>query len=233
MGANPYAPLARAPAGNLHGTTNQGGSADLGVVFLLTPTGTMKVLHSFQGGTDGANPYAGVALDSAGSLYGTTYGGGAANVGVVYKLDTSGHETLLYSFTGGADGANPYSGVVLDSAGNLYGTTYNGGASKAGVVYKVSPAGQETVLYTFTGGTDGGNPYAGVTFDSAGNLYGTAMHGGSAGYYAAGVVYKLDPTGQETVSRMRICRSAAGLKGVVPLRVVVLPARTNWLRSRT
>jgi uncharacterized repeat protein (TIGR03803 family) len=198
-GANPYAPLARAPEGNLYGTTNQGGAADLGVVFMLTRTGTMKVLHSFQGGNDGANPYSGVALDSAGNLYGTTYGGGAGNAGVVYKLDTSGHESVLYSFTGGADGANPYGGVVLDSSGNLYGTTYNGGASRAGVVYKVSPAGQETVLYAFTGGTDGGNPYAGVVFDSSGNLYGTAVHGGSAGYYAAGVVYKVSTKGQETV----------------------------------
>jgi uncharacterized repeat protein (TIGR03803 family) len=198
-GANPYAPLTRDAAGNLYGTTNQGGGADLGVVFILTPSGTMKVLHSFQGGADGANPYSGVALDSAGNLYGTTYGGGPANAGVVYKVDTSGAETVLYSFTAGAGGANPYAGVVLDSAGNLYGTTYNGGASKAGVVYKVSPSGQETVLYTFTGGTDGGNPYAGVIFDSSGSLYGTAVHGGSEGYYAGGVVYKLAGNGQETV----------------------------------
>jgi uncharacterized repeat protein (TIGR03803 family) len=198
-GANPYAPLVRDAAGNLYGTTNQGGAANVGVVFKLTPSREMKVLHSFQGGTDGANPYSGVALDSAGNLYGTTYGGGAANAGVVYKVDATGHETVLYSFTGGADGANPYAGVVPDSAGNLYGTTYNGGGSKAGVVYKVSPSGQETVLYTFTGGTDGGNPYAGVIFDSSGNLYGTAMHGGSAGYYAGGVIYKLDMARHETV----------------------------------
>ena len=198
-GANPYAPLTLAARGNLYGTTSQGGSTDMGVVFVLTPSGKFKVLHSFEGGNDGANPYSGVALDSAGNLYGTTYAGGASGAGVVYKLDPSGQETVLYSFTGGNDGANPYSGVVLDSTGNLYGTTYNGGALKAGVVYKVSLSGQETVLYTFTGGTDGGNPYAGVIFGPSGNLYGTTMNGGAAGYYAAGALYELSPAGQEAV----------------------------------
>jgi uncharacterized repeat protein (TIGR03803 family) len=199
-GANPYAPLALAPDGNLYGTTNQGGAADLGEVFMVTPSGKLTVLHSFQGGTDGANPYSGVALDSAGNLYGTTYAGGSANIGVVYELDTSGQETVLYSFTGGADGGNPYGGVVLDSSGNLYGTTYNGGGSKAGVVYKVTALGQETVLHTFTGGTDGGNPYAGVILDSSGNLYGTTLYGGSTSCtYGCGVVYELNTAGSETV----------------------------------
>jgi uncharacterized repeat protein (TIGR03803 family) len=199
-GANPYAPLALAPDGNLYGTTNQGGAADLGEVFMMTPSGKLTVLHSFQGGTDGANPYSGVALDSAGNLYGTTYAGGSGNAGVVYELDASGQETVLYSFTGGADGGNPYGGVVLDSSGNLYGTTYNGGGSKAGVVYKVTAPGQETVLYTFTGGTDGGNPYAGVILDSSGNLYGTTLYGGSTTCtYGCGVVYELNTAGSETV----------------------------------
>src|SRR5580658_1734922 len=198
-GANPYSPLTRAAGGNLYGTTYQGGAANLGVVFVLTPSGKFMVLHSFQGGNDGANPYAGVTLDSAGNLYGTAYAGGAANAGVVYKVELSGEETVLYSFTGGADGANPYGGVIRDSSGNLYGTTYNGGGSKAGVVYKLSASGQETVLHSFTGGADGGNPRAGVISDSAGNLYGVTVNGGSAGYYAAGVLYKLSPTGQQTV----------------------------------
>ena len=102
--------------------------------------------------------------DSAGNLYGTTNGaysdvggGGTNNAGVVFKVDTSGHETVLYSFTGGADGSSP-NGVILDSAGNLYGTTTYGGASGAGVVFKVDTSGHETVLYSFTGGADGGNP---------------------------------------------------------------------------
>jgi len=126
---------------------------------------------------------------------------GARGCGVAYKLDTAGHETVLYSFSGGAGGAFPIAGVVLDSAGNLYGTTSSGGSTSpsnpgSGVVLKVDTAGQETVLYTFTGRTDGGSPNAGVVRDSAGNLYGTTSAGGTGSW---GVVYKLDPAGQETV----------------------------------
>jgi len=107
---------------------------------------------------------------------------------VVYKLDPAGHETVLYRFTGGADGLNPEGGVVGDAAGNLFGTTYNGGGSaEAGVVYKVDPSGKETVLYTFTGGTDGANPN-GVILDPAGNLLGTASGGGRR---LGGVVFEI------------------------------------------
>jgi uncharacterized repeat protein (TIGR03803 family) len=156
-GANPYAPLVRDAAGNLFGTTNQGGQADVGLVFELSPSGKETILHSFMAGSDGANPYSGVLL-AGGNLYGTTYRGGASNAGVVYQISAAGKETVLYSFTGGADGGNPYAGVIADSAGNLYGTTYNGGAFGYGTVYKLTPTGQETVLYSFTGGADGGNP---------------------------------------------------------------------------
>jgi uncharacterized repeat protein (TIGR03803 family) len=195
-GANPYAPLALDSAGNLYGTACQGGQSNFGVVFKLASSGAQTVLHSFTGGADGGNPYAGVIRSASGNIYGTTYQGGAANLGVVYRLDASGRETVLHNFKGGADGANPYAGVVADPAGNLYGTTYKGGPSNAGTVYELTPSGQETVLYSFTGGDDGGNPYAGVILDAAGNLYGTAYAGGSDGGV---VVYKLSPSGQETV----------------------------------
>jgi uncharacterized repeat protein (TIGR03803 family) len=194
-GANPYGTLARDAAGNLYGTTYQGGAAYLGVVFKTGSAG-YRVLHSFRGGTDGANPYAGVTLDSAGNLYGTTYEGGTANAGVIYKIDTSGQETVLHSFTGGADGANPYAGVILDSAGNLYGATVNGGSAGKGAVYEVSPSGQESVLLSFPGKGKGANPYGALTFDSAGNLYGTTCNGGAHGN---GEIYKLSPAGAETV----------------------------------
>ena len=128
--------------------------------------------------------------------------------GVVYKLDPSGQETVLHSFTGGADGGSPSAGVIRDAAGNLYGTTDNygqlaNGNQGEGVVFELDTAGNYTVLYTFTGGADGGAPN-GVVRNQAGNLYGTTTYGGtpepqigcSSG---CGVVYKLDPSGQETV----------------------------------
>jgi|HubBroStandDraft_1064217.scaffolds.fasta_scaffold08089_3 uncharacterized repeat protein (TIGR03803 family) len=196
-GANPYGTPALDASGNLYGTTFEGGGANLGVVFEWSSS-SYTVLHNFAGGSDGANPDAGVTLDSAGNIYGTTYYGGTANAGVVYEIPAGGKETVLYSFTGGADGANPYAGVILDSAGNLYGTTYQGGTSNSGVVYKLTPAGQEAVLYAFTGGADGGNPYGGVVSDPEGNLYGTTYAGGNQ-YNHAGVVYRLNPAGQEKV----------------------------------
>jgi uncharacterized repeat protein (TIGR03803 family) len=119
-----------------------------------------------------------VIRDSAGNLYGTTNGGGTY-AGVVYRLDPTGSETVLYTFTGGADESFP-AGVIRDSAGNLYGTTQQGGTGYAGVVYKLDTAGDETVLYSFTGGADGGNPNASVIRDSAGNLYGTTSYGGKS-----------------------------------------------------
>jgi uncharacterized repeat protein (TIGR03803 family) len=140
---------------------------------------TEIVLHNFAPPLKGSNPFVGVVRDPAGNLYGTTSGGGAANAGLVYRLDASGNYRVRYAFTGGADGAYPYSGVILDSVGNLYGTTESGGAAGAGVVFKLDAAGHETVLYNFTGGTDGGYPYAGVIRDPAGNIYGTTYAGGS------------------------------------------------------
>ena len=179
-------------AGNLYGTTSQGGSANEGVVYKVDPAGQETVLYSFTGGADGGGPFAGVILDAAGNLYGTTAFGGAAGYGVVYKVGTTGEETVLYSFTGGADGGTPYAGVILDAAGNLYGTAAQGGTANKGVVYKLDTAGQERVLYNFTGGVDGANPNAGVIRDSAGNLYGTTVYGGVAN---AGVVYELYTSG--------------------------------------
>jgi len=107
----------------------------------------------------------------------------------------AGNETLQYSFTGGADGGYPLAGVVRDANGNLYETTNGGGASGAGVVFKIDASGNETVLYSFTGGVDGGYPVAGVIRDAKGNLYGTTDGGGASG---AGVVFKIDTSGNET-----------------------------------
>lgn len=190
-GGTPLSNLLRDPAGNLYGTTIAGGAAGAGVVFKIDTSGNETVLYSFTGGNDGGFPISGVIRDSAGNLYGTTNGGGASGAGVVFKIDTSNHETVLYSFTGGADGAYPNGGgVVFDSAGNLYGSTPGGGASGYGVIFKVDASGNETVLYSFSGGNDGANPASGVIFGPDGNLYGST---GSGGETNAGVVFKIKP----------------------------------------
>lgn len=186
-------------AGNLYGTTYAGGSAGAGVVFRADPGGRETALYTFTGGADGDQPQSGVARDSAGNLYGTTRLGGASNLGVVYRLEPSGKEIVLHSFSGGADGGYP-NGVVRDSGGNLYGTTFGGGLGsqtglQEGVVFKLSLSGQETVLHSFTGLADGGEPQAGVTFDREGDLYGTTVEGG----LGTGVVYKIDAAGSYSV----------------------------------
>ena len=219
-GDYPFAGVIRDDAGNLYGTASAGGHANAGVVYKLDATGHETVLYHFKGGADGSDPQAGVSRDSAGNLYGTTFQGGQNSAGVVYKLDPAGQETVLYAFTGGADGGYPYAGVIRDSAGNLYGTTFKGGPSNAGVVYKLDPAGQETVLYAFTGGADGGYPDAGVIRDLAGNLYGTTGEGGSS---KVGVVYKLDPAGQETV----LHAFTGGADGIDPRSGVILDPAGN------
>jgi uncharacterized repeat protein (TIGR03803 family) len=189
-GHHPIAGLIQDSAGNFYGTTSEGGASNAGVVYKLDTTGHETVLYSFTGGDDGGLPYAGVVQDSSGNIFGTTVQGGSWGQGVVYRLDVSGHETVLDNFGGGASGSNPYAGVILDPGGNLLGTTRHGGAAGAGVIFKVSQAGVETVLYNFTGGPDGGCPAGGVIRDLVGNLYGTAFCGGNEG---SGVVFKFTP----------------------------------------
>jgi uncharacterized repeat protein (TIGR03803 family) len=158
-----------------------------------------KILYNFTGGNDGGTPFDGLALDTAGNLYGTTTAGGASGNGTVFELTKNSHgtwtESVLYSFAGGADGAAPWAAVTFDHSGNLYGTTTAGGASSAGTVFELVPNSNgswtESVLYSFTGGSDGGYPqWCGVIVDATGALYGTTSGGGSQGM---GVVYKLTP----------------------------------------
>jgi uncharacterized repeat protein (TIGR03803 family) len=265
----PQALLVKDSAGNLYGTSYLGGVDGIGAVFKLDANGKETILHSFagppEGGGDGAFLYEGVIRDTAGNLYGVTAAGGASGAGTVFKVDSSGSETLLYSFSGGSDGGDPDSVLLLDSQGNLYGTTANGGSSdvcdggcgtvfelspqsggnwaetvvysfcslencadgqqpvggplvkdsvgniygntifggsyrncngdSCGVIFKLDTAGKETVLHSFTGGADGAFPYAGLTRDSSGNLYGTAWQGGAKCFtsYTCGVVFKVTP----------------------------------------
>jgi uncharacterized repeat protein (TIGR03803 family) len=182
---------------DLCGTTTAGGASGSGTVFAVkAKTGAQSVLYSFGGGSDGAFPAAGL-IYHGGYLYGTTDAGGGEAAGTVFAVKaTTGAETVLYTFTGGADGGNPLSGLTY-LAGALYGTTTGGGASGNGTVFKVdAKTGGESVLYSFAGGTDGQNPYAGVVAH-AGSLYGTTLYGGASGN---GTVYKLDiKTGAETI----------------------------------
>jgi uncharacterized repeat protein (TIGR03803 family) len=177
--------------GNLYGTTSYGGANNgLGTVFMLTKTGKFfSELYAFSGQGDGAVPYAGLIRDANGTLYGTTAARGAYNYGTVFKLSTTGQETTLHSFTGGSDGESPRAPVIRDAKGNLYGTTLAQANGGSGTVFKLSKTGKETTLHTFTGGADGGTPYAGLIQDAKGNLYGTTYNGGTG----FGVVFKLTP----------------------------------------
>jgi len=213
-GSNPslYGGLIIDSAGNLVGTTQNGGAYNAGTVFRIAPGGTETVLHSFQpcgcNGSDGMWPMGGVIADSAGNFYGTTWAGGSKGEGSVFKLAPDGTETILYSFCAQAncsDGETPWSGLILDSIGNLYGTTLQGGTAGGGTAFRIAPDGTETVLYNFctqSQCTDGESPVAGLILDKQGNLYGTASGGGavgSCGGGGCGVVFKIAPNGTETV----------------------------------
>ena len=199
---------------------------------------TFTVLHAFTGLSDGGFPSASLVRDTAGNLYGTTDTRGTYGNGVVFRLGTSGRETVLHSFTGGKDGADPEAGLVRDVAGNLYGTTRTGGAYGYGVVFKLDTTGKETVLHSFTGGADGANPNfgdPGLLRDVAGNLYGTTGAGGdlacrfvsaalaSLGFPGCGVVFKLDTTGKETV----LHRFTGGADGADPATGLVRDTAGN------
>jgi uncharacterized repeat protein (TIGR03803 family) len=197
-GVNPSGTLIHDAAGNFYGTAQNGGVAGGGVIFKMDTTAKETVMYAF--GTvpgDGTTPYGSLIRDAAGNFYGITNGGGAYGLGTVFSLDAKGKETILYSFTGGADGASPRAGVVRDSAGNLIGTTSAGGSTNEGVVYMLNVAGNETVLHDFTGGADGAYPNAALIRDTKGNLYGTAAYGGvKAGPCSpngCGVVYRIKP----------------------------------------
>jgi uncharacterized repeat protein (TIGR03803 family) len=199
-GASPYSGLIRYK-GDFYGTTMLGGASNLGTVFKVTPKGIEMVLHSFAGGADGSFPYYGLVFDKEGNAYGTTPNGGTSNSGTVFMMTPSGTETVVYSFTGGADGAGPSSGLIFDEMGNLYGTTGGGGAYGAGTVFELSLSGREKILYSFTGGADGGGPAGGLVRDSKGDLFGTA--GGGVGCLGGnggcGVVFEVTRSGSETV----------------------------------
>lgn len=182
-GSAPVGSLIVSKAGNFYGTTNRGGQFNQGTVFELTPEFDESVLYSFTGGSDGGNPVGKLTQDANGNMYGVTYAGGSTPTayGTVFRITPSGVESALYSFCAEAncaDGARPAGALVLDAAGNLYGTTILGGTLDAGVVFKVTRAGTESVLQNLTIAADGGN---GAVLDRAGNVYVEINAGGKSG----------------------------------------------------
>ena len=193
--------------GNFYGSTEFGGTSSsvcgsrgCGVVFKLTADGIESVLYAFAGGTaDGAIAQS-LIQGSDGNFYGMTNLGGTSNNGTVFRISAAGAESILHNFAGGGDGAQPTVALIQGTDGNFYGTTPFGGASSLGTVFRITPAGVETVLYAFTGtSTDGANPYTGVIQGTDGNFYGTTSAGGDPSCVSGcGTVYKVTAAGVES-----------------------------------
>jgi len=189
-GGNPAAKLLSDGSGTFYSTTYNNGAHGWGTVFNVTSSGSEHVIYAFTGGDDGRNPATGVTADAAGNLYGTTYFGGTADKGVVFRIASDGTESVLHSFTGGDDGANPLSDLLMDKRGNIYGTANQGGANGGGTVFEINAAGKFKTLYTFQGGNsgDGQNPAGDLYMDKQGTLYSTTINGGAN---ASGTIFKL------------------------------------------
>jgi uncharacterized repeat protein (TIGR03803 family) len=198
----PMAALTVGSDGNLYGTASGAkfftADSPNGSVFRLSPTGTESVLYSFKGAPgDGTAPNTALIQGGDGDFYGTTAAGGAHNAGCVFKISLSGEESLVYSFAGGADGADPAGKLLLGSDGNLYGTTLGGGKFGLGTVYRLTLKGSESVLYSFgSQKNDGMIPFGGLVQTADGNFYGTTSAGGAA---AGGTVFQMTPAGAMTV----------------------------------
>jgi len=206
-GKLPTAGLVMDKKGNLYGTTSEGGGKGsyapgyqctngCGIVFEITAAGAEKILYTFKGfgAGDGAAPFASLIMDKNGNFYGTTYAGGQYGYGTIFKLTPSGQETVLYSFVGQPDASNPVGRLLMDAQGNLFGTTSYGGTFGSGAVFELTASGNESVLYSFTGGADGAYPFDGLVMDSTGSLYGTTELGGnlnSSCPLGCGVVFKV------------------------------------------
>jgi len=229
-GAQPIGGVVFDSAGNFYGTTSLGGDTGNGTVFEVKRSGKQwieSVIYSFKGGTDAFNPVAGVTLDSKGMIYGTTSFGGANGDGTVYRLQRSGShwkETILYSFKGASDGQHPVGGVILDSTGNLYGSTFQGGVNGGGTVYRLSHSSKGwklTTGYSFNPGF--GGPYNKLTIDASGNIYGTTNGDGANN---AGSVFKLTPT-KGTWKFTDLYDFTDGKDGGLPYGALTIDARGN------
>lgn len=196
--------VATQPAGqNCLENYSQGDDLVADVTNVIIECRTTETLWNFGVGLDGAIPLTSLIQGADGALYGTTSQGGGGNgfggtsgYGAVFRITLDGHESVLWNFASGADGAIPVGALVIGADGSFYGTTCRGGANGLGVVYKITSAGVESILWNFGAGSDGACPEAGLTLGSDGSFYGTTNDGGSAGY---GTVFKLTSSGVETV----------------------------------
>ena len=178
--------------GNFYGTTLAGGDYAYGMIFQITPAGAFTTFYSFTGGADGGEPQAALVQGTDGNFYGTTSSGGANGDGTIFQITPAGALTPLYSFTGGTDEFAPQAALIQGRDGNLYGTTEEDGVNGFGTVFRMTPAGGLTTLYSFTGGTDGGDPQAALVQGGDGNFYGTTSSGGANGN---GTIFQITPTG--------------------------------------
>ncbi|HEV2132732.1 MAG TPA: choice-of-anchor tandem repeat GloVer-containing protein [Terracidiphilus sp.] len=231
----PLAGVILGASGDLYGTTEGGGTLGNGTVFAIDPAKQFDVPPFPVALSDGMNPNAGLVQDQNGNLYGDTTMGGTNGLGTIFEVNPSGQITTLYSFTGQSDGAYPYGTLVIDSKGNLYGTTNDGGANGLGVVFEYSPSspGQVTALHAFAGvaNGDGANSIAGLVMDSAGNLYGVTQVGGTAcanSSNGCGTIFEIDASGNYSV-----LHSFNGTDGYLPYANLILDAKTNLLYGTT
>ena len=210
--------------GNLYGTTFGGGLYDgegYGTIYKVVKSGKKyveSVIYAFSGGLDGAYPYyVTPVFDKQGNLYGTAAYGGYYGNGVVFKLSLGGELTTLHSFNqAGGDGYTPDAGVALDTKGNVFGAAPGGGAYGYGVLYEVTAAGQYSILYNFTGGTDGGTPRNALVYKS-GKLYGTTQSGGAGCTWGCGVIFEYTPAKGKTAGKETVLFTFNGSDGLYPM----------------
>ena len=244
-GSQPEGSLIQGADGNFYGTTFKGGTNDFGTVFKMTPGGTLATLYNFcpkSGCADGSGPIGQLVQGTDGNFYGVTNTGGdntyilcTSGCGTVFKLTPAGVLTTLYSFcsfTDCADGAVPYAGLVQDTNGNLYGTTYYGGAKGYGSLFEITPAGVLTTLHSFCSTIQGGqcidgyNPRAGLTSDGQGNLYGTTFYGGN---YGQGAIFHITTTGGSLNTMYSFCPNSGGcVDGMNPQATLTIGSDGNF-----
>jgi uncharacterized repeat protein (TIGR03803 family) len=195
-GGVPYGALVQGSDGKFYGTTTAGGTYNGGTIFAISAAGSFQVIHHLNGSTDGVSPYGALVQGTDGNFYGTTTGGGAGNLGTVFKVTPAGTFTVLHAFGGSSDGGVPDGGLVQASDGNFYGTTTTGGANNGGTIFLMTPAGGFLVLHDFSGSVDGVSPYGTMIQATDGNLYGTTTGGGTGNL---GTIFQITPSGTFTV----------------------------------